>query len=114
MTILVVWPAPTGPMWVQLPRSASTGRALATSASAPPAMIASVPAAAAGGPPETGASTQPMPASVRSRSANALVASTAVVEWSTSSLPGAPPAAMPSAPNTAAARSSLVITQTCT
>ena len=77
-------------------------------------MIASVPAAAAGGPPETGASTQPMPVAVRSRSANALVVATSVVEWSTSSLSALPPAAMPSGPNTAASRSPAVITQTCT
>ncbi len=50
------------------------------SASLPPAMMASVPASAAGGPPETGASTQPMPVRLRSSSAMALVLSTTVVE----------------------------------
>ncbi len=77
-------------------------------------MSASVPASAAGGPPETGASTQRMPVSAARRAANCRVASTSVVEWSTSTLPRAAPSATPFGPNTAAARSSLVMTLTWT
>jgi hypothetical protein len=55
-----------------------------------------------------------MPVSAARRAASCFVASTSVVEWSTSTLPGSAPSAMPFGPNTAAARSSLVITLTWT
>ena len=67
-------------MCVQVPSSLSTGSTSATVASSPPIMIASVPASAAGGPPETGASTQPMPVSATSRAANSRVIATSMVE----------------------------------
>ena len=52
----------------------------AIAASVPPAMMASVPAAAAPGPPDTGASTNSMPVAAVSAAAIRLVASISVVE----------------------------------
>ena len=50
-------------------------------------MMASVPAAAAPGPPDTGASINSMPVAAVSAAARRPVASISVVEWSTSTLP---------------------------
>ena len=49
-------------------------------AASPPAMMASVPAAAAPGPPDTGASMYAMPVAAVSAAATRLVASISVVE----------------------------------
>src|SRR5215213_6363586 len=75
LIILVVWPAPLEPMWVKLPAmSAMRGRMRAMSSGAPPAITVMVPSRAAAGPPDTGASTQPIPVSRLRRAANSRVA----------------------------------------
>jgi hypothetical protein len=77
-------------------------------------MIASVPASAAGGPPEPGASTQPAPQASRSRSAIARVAATSLVEWSTRICLGPAASATPPAPKATSSTASVVVTQTST
>jgi hypothetical protein len=66
--ILVSNPLPLAPMCVAWRASAvMIGRVRSTSSASPPTNIASIPSAALGGPPETGASIQPMPCSRRRR-----------------------------------------------
>lgn len=115
---LVACPAPAGPRCVTRPAKDAviTGATRATSAASPPAITASVPARAPGTPPDTGASTQPIPVSARSRAAISRVRSGWMVELSTSNLPvdaspDAVPAATPSGPNTTASTAAVSVTQ---
>ena len=81
----------------------------------PPAMIASVPPAAAAGPPDTGASMKAMPDFAVKAAATRLVVSISVVEWSTSTLPSSRPAeAMPSSPRIASSTAAVVVTDIST
>src|SRR5436305_388743 len=97
-----VWPAPGPPRWVALAASrSSNGRARATSASLPPSISVSRPSSAAGAPPDSGASTQPMPQASRNRAAIDAVRPASMLDISTSSAASEPAAATPSAPNTA-------------
>jgi hypothetical protein len=60
--IFVVWPAPAGPMCdTRAASGPSSGCSAASDSCAPPANMTNVPAAAAGTPPLTGASTQSAP-----------------------------------------------------
>ena len=105
---LVAWPAPFGPIRVKRwARWATMGSARAKSASAPPAMMVSLPVSEPTTPPETGASIQPIPVSSRRRAAMSRAASGRIEDMSTSSLPGAAPAASPFSPNTTASTASV-------
>src|SRR5450759_1366166 len=89
LIILAVNPAPDGPIGVNWPAmSAINGRTRSISAASPPAITVSVPAAQAGGPPETGASIQPQPVFSRNFAANERPLSTVTVEKSTTSCGG--------------------------
>ena len=60
----MVWPLPVGPVWTTRPAKQSmTGRARATSASAPPTITSSVPSSASFGVRDSGASISVMPRS---------------------------------------------------
>ena len=86
LIIFAARPAPTGPMCVQRPAmSFISGARRSRSAASPPAITVSVPASTAGGPPDTGASTQRQPVSLNTRAACARHASTGMVEKSTTS-----------------------------
>src|SRR5690606_5903686 len=101
-------PLPTGPRCVaRCPRRARTGRTRATSSAAPPQRKMSVPFCAPRTPPETGASTQRMPAEAASRAAMSRVARGEMLEQSTSNVPARAPAAMPSVPKTTASTAAL-------
>ncbi len=98
-----IWPEPSGPIRVQRCEYAATiGRMRSTSAGSPPAMTASVPARVPATPPDTGASTQPIPLASCRRAASSRVAPGRMLEWSTNSDPCPPAAAMPSAPKSTA------------
>jgi hypothetical protein len=79
----------------------SRGSARAISAALPPIISVSVPLAAAGAPPESGASTQPMPVSAARRAAISAVLAASMLDMSTSNLSESAPAATPAGPNTA-------------
>ncbi len=91
-------PLPTGPTWMTLaPIAASAGWASSKSAAAPPTMIARVPSAARGVPPDTGASMKRTP---RSAAAPATRCETAgsIVDMSTQSVPRRAAASTPPSP----------------
>ncbi len=114
LTALTAWPLPAGPKWLIVePMAASTGRARSTSPASPPTKMVSVAFLAPSEPPETGASTMPIPRS-RRRAANAVVADGEIVEQSTSRPPAASPSATPSGPNTTASTSGVSETQVTT
>jgi len=71
-------------------------------------MTVSVPPATAGGPPETGASTQRQPLASRRRCAKARQLSTLMVEKSTTSCGALTASATPSLPNIACSTASIV------
>ncbi len=101
LTSLVVCPAPLGPIRVKrFDRCATTGWTAAKSSAVPPPMIASVPFSAPWMPPETGASTQPMPFFARSSADHSRVRSGRIEEKSTRYLPAPGTSAMPASPNT--------------
>ncbi len=70
------------------------------SSGAPPAITVMVPSRAAGGPPDTGASTQPIPVSRFSRAAMSRVAAGSAVDRSTRSFSGRAASATPWRPKT--------------
>ena len=81
-------PAPGPPTCTTFaPTVSSTGRTRATSSSLPPAMIARVAAAAPSAPPDTGASTQPMPRA-RRRSARSRLSTGFELPMSSTTWPG--------------------------
>src|SRR6185503_3109538 len=70
LIIFAARPAPTGPMCVQRPATSFISGAMRSrSAASPPAITVNVPASTAGGPPDTGASTQRQPVALKSRAA---------------------------------------------
>jgi hypothetical protein len=79
-------------------RCITTGRARSIGSALPPAMIASVPFSAPATPPDTGASTRPMPFS-SNLEAKARADAGAMLEKSTTTRPGRAPETTPSAPN---------------
>jgi hypothetical protein len=83
------------------PTSFISGLSRAISVSAPPAMIVSDPAAAAGGPPETGTSTQLQPVFAWSRREKSRHSAAGMVEKSTTSCGGRKAVARPVVPKTA-------------
>ena len=89
-------------------RCAISGATRAISAASPPAITVNVPVPAAGGPPETGASTQPQPVPSRNFDAKARPLSTLTVEKSTTSCGGASALATPFVPKTACSTASVV------
>ena len=113
LTALTAWPLPAGPKWViVLPIAASTGRARSTSAGSPPTKIVRVACLAPSEPPETGASTKPMPRVARGGAANAAVAAgrdRGAVDDEAAAARG--PSATPSAPNRTASTSGVSETQ---
>src|SRR5690348_14713800 len=113
-TALATWPAPLGPRWVmRLPIASRIGRARATSSSRPPQKIVSVPFCAPSDPPDTGASTMPMPRSA-SFAAIAAVAEGETVEQSTTTPPDPSPSATPPGPSSTCSRSGVSDTHTST
>src|SRR4051812_1137507 len=80
----------------------------------PPTMMAMRPSSAAGAPPEIGASSHAMPHWVSRRFAMTCVCVAAHVDMSTSTLPGAPAAATPRAPNTTFSSAAPSLTQVMT
>jgi hypothetical protein len=102
LIIFAARPLPDGPMCVT--RAATSGHSAAAaskSAGSPPAITVSVPAALAGGPPDTGASAQPAPVCERSLDTKPRPRPSSTVEKSTIRAPGAIVLATPSGPKTA-------------
>ncbi len=95
---LATCPAPAGPAWKMfLPMLARIGRARSRVAAAPPTIKVRVPAAAPAVPPETGASSRAMPRAAAARW-TLRAASGAMVEHSSTRLPGAITLSRPASP----------------
>ena len=95
--IFTAWPAPEAPAWKTFfPINWSSGRAVSRSPSEPPTMKVSVPASAPPVPPETGASSMPMPFA-RAAAATSRAVPGSMVLQSTSSASGRQVASTPPA-----------------
>ncbi|MCY1365458.1 hypothetical protein D9M69_523040 [compost metagenome] len=113
---LATWPAPSGPAWKMfLPMASNIGRAFSSAAASPPTMKVRVPAAAPAVPPDTGASSSSMPRALAA-ACTLRADSGAMVEHSSTRLPGAMDSSRPpspsSNPSTCLLAGSMVIT-TC-